>query len=37
MGLNPIAIEEIIKRILASEKGMLPPNEIIGIFHTYHN
>ena len=37
MGLNPIAIEEVIKRILASEKGMLPPNEIIGIFHTYHN
>ena len=37
MGLNPIAIEEVIKRILASEKGMLPPNEIIGIFQTYHN
>ena len=37
MGLNPIAINEVIKRILASEKGMLPPQELISIFQTYHN
>jgi uncharacterized tellurite resistance protein B-like protein len=37
MGLNPIAINEVLKRILASEKGMLPPQEIISIFQTYHN
>jgi uncharacterized tellurite resistance protein B-like protein len=37
MGLNPIAINEVIKRILASKKGMLPPQELISIFQTYHN
>ena len=37
MGLNPIAINEVIKRILASEKGMLPPQELISIFQAYHN
>tara|TARA_R110001592_G_scaffold344988_1_gene636620 strand:+ start:5421 stop:5825 length:405 start_codon:yes stop_codon:yes gene_type:complete len=37
MGLNPIAINEVVKRILASEKGMLPPQEIISIFQAYHN
>jgi hypothetical protein len=37
MGLNPIAINEVLKRILASEKGMLPPNEVIEIFQTHHN
>jgi hypothetical protein len=37
MGLNPIAINEVIKKLLASEKGMLPPNEIIAIFQTHHN
>lgn len=37
MGLNPIAINEVVKRLLASEKGMLPPQEIISIFQTYHN
>ncbi|MCB9364317.1 MAG: TerB family tellurite resistance protein [Flavobacteriales bacterium] len=37
MGLNPIAINEVVKRILASEKGMLPPDELISIFQTHHN
>jgi len=37
MGLNPVAINEVIKRILASEKGMLPPNDVIEIFQTHHN
>jgi uncharacterized tellurite resistance protein B-like protein len=37
MGLNPTAINEVIKRILASDKGMLPPNEVIEIFQTHHN
>lgn len=37
MGLNPNAINEVVKRILVSEKGMLPPNEVIEIFHTHHN
>lgn len=37
MGLNPIAINEVIKRILSSEKGMLPPQELISIFQAYHN
>lgn len=37
MGLNPIAINEVVKRLLASEKGMLPPNDVIEIFQTFHN
>ena len=37
MGLNPIAINEVVKRLLASEKGMLPPNDVIEIFQTSHN
>jgi len=37
MGLNPIAINEVVNRILASEKGMLPPQELIKVFQTYHN
>ena len=37
MGLNPVAINEVVKRILASEKGMLPPNDVIEIFQTHHN
>ena len=37
MGLNPVAINEVVNRILASEKGMLSPNEIISIFQAYHN
>lgn len=37
MGLNPIAINEVVKRLLASEKGMLPPNDVIEIFQTHHN
>lgn len=37
MGLNPIAINEVVQRILVSEKGMLPPQEIIEVFQSYHN
>lgn len=37
MGLNPNALNEVVKRLLASEKGMLPPNDVIEIFQTYHN
>ena len=37
MGLNPIAINEVVERILASEKGMLPPNEVIEVFQKHHN
>jgi len=37
MGLNPIAINEIINRIIQSEQGTLSPEEIIRIFQTYHN
>ena len=37
MGLNPIAMKEIIDRILASESHQLTPQEIIEIFKAYHN
>ena len=37
MGLNPIAINEVVNRILASKKGILPPNIVIEIFQTHHN
>lgn len=37
MGLNPNAINEVVRRVLASEKGMLPPNDVIEIFQTHHN
>lgn len=37
MGLNPVAMREIIERIIASETGQLSPQEIIEIFKTYHN
>lgn len=37
MGLNPAAINEVVKRILTSDKGMLSPNDIITIFQTHHN
>ena len=37
MGLNPVAMREIIERIVASETHQLPPNEIIKIFKTHHN
>jgi len=37
MGLNPIATREVIEKIIASETGTLPPNDIIKIFKTYHN
>lgn len=37
MGLNPTAINEVMKRMLASKTGMLTPNEVIEIFQTHHN
>ncbi len=37
MGLNPIAMREIIERIIASETHQLPPQEIVEVFKTYHN
>lgn len=37
MGLNPVAMREIIERVIASETHQLPPNEIIKIFKTYHS
>lgn len=37
MGLNPIAINEVIKQLQTSETGMLAPNDLIEIFQTYHN
>ena len=37
MGLRPTAVNEVIKRVLASKTGMLPPNEVIEIFQTHHN
>lgn len=37
MGLNPAAINEVVKQLLASETGMLAPNDLIEIFQTYHN
>ncbi|MCB0402482.1 MAG: TerB family tellurite resistance protein [Flavobacteriales bacterium] len=37
MGLRPAAINEVIDRLLESENGMLPPDEIIRIFQAHHN
>ena len=37
MGLNPVAINEIIQQMISSESGTLPPESIIKIFQTYHN
>jgi uncharacterized tellurite resistance protein B-like protein len=37
MGLNPIAMREVIERVLKSETKTLLPQEIIEIFKTYHS
>jgi len=37
MGLNPNAINEVVKRIIASENGTLPVQELIEVFKTNHN
>lgn len=37
MGLPPAATNEVMKRIIASEQGYLPPEEVIKIFQTHHN
>jgi len=37
LGLNPIGVNEILKKVIASKTGMLPVNEIINIFKTSHN
>lgn len=37
MGLNPIAINTSLERILNSKTGTLPPQEVIKIFQVNHN
>ncbi|MBL4592576.1 MAG: hypothetical protein JKX68_02030 [Flavobacteriales bacterium] len=37
MGLNPIAIDTTIQKILKSDTGMMSPNDVIKIFQPYHN
>jgi DnaJ-domain-containing protein 1 len=37
MGLNPLAMQELISRISNTETHQLPPEEVIKIFQIYHN
>lgn len=37
LGLHPLAIGEVLKKMRQKEKGMIPPSELIAIFRTHHN
>lgn len=37
LGLNPISVNNTIEQILASETGMMSPEEVIKLFQIQHN
>ena len=37
MGLNPLAVEEVLRVMYEYDNKAVPPDRLIGIFKTYHN
>jgi hypothetical protein len=37
MGLNPLAVAEVLDTMTNYPNNMLPPDKLISIFRTFHN